>query len=168
MIQTSFLRSLILNSFIFISVFASHHLAGGGVVLSSPILLLFLLSLLIFWKKPIVEFEGPGLAAVLTIFQLLGHLLMEQAPEVSSTQMILAHIVATILTYKFAHKLDYLARHYLELLLELLLPISSEIIVVRQDEKHLINTDLELVKTNSIPRLILGRAPPIPLTLNNY
>jgi hypothetical protein len=168
MIQASFFRSLILNSFLFISVFASHHLAGGGVVLSSPILLLFLFSLLIFWKKPIVEFEGPGLAAVLIIFQLLGHILMEQSSEVSSIQMLLAHFTAAILTYKFAHKLDYLARHYLELLLELLLPIPSEIIVVRQDEKHLINAEIELFKTDSIPFLILGRAPPIPLTLNNY
>ena len=168
MVQASFLRSLILNSFIFFSVFASHHLAGGGVVLSGPILLLFLLSLLIFWKKPILEFEGPVLAAVLTIFQLLGHLLMEQNPDVSSTQMMLAHVVATILTYKFAHKLDSIARHYLELLLELLRPFPSEIIVVRQDEKHLINAEIELFKTDSIPFSILGRAPPIPMTLNNY
>ena len=168
MIQALFFRSLILNSFIFLSVIASHHLSGGGIGELSSILILFLISVLIFWKKPLAEFDGPAFASFLTIFQLVGHLVMEQGTEVSAIHMLLGHSIAVILTYRFAHNLDYVARHYLELLLELLLPISSEIIIVRQDEKNIINTDLELVKTDSIPFLILGRAPPISLTLNNY
>ena len=51
MIQSLFFRSLILNSFIFLSVIASHHLSGGGIGELSSILILFLISVLIFWKK---------------------------------------------------------------------------------------------------------------------
>lgn len=168
MIQASFFRSLILNSFIFLSVIASHHLAGGDIGESSSILILFLISVLIFWKKPLVEFDGPALASVLIIFQLVGHLVMEQGTEVSSTQMLLGHSIAVVLTYRFAHYLDYLAQNYLQLLLKLLLPIAKDFSIEIQHQNQCINTELKFVQKDSIPSLILGRAPPISLTLNNY
>jgi len=153
-------RSLVLTNILFLGVALSHHLAGGQIQDISMLYLLLIATFLFFWKKPLKNFEGPSLAAILIIFQLLGHILMQQNADNSDSRMFFSHTFSILLTYSFARKIDELAHHVLLLIKEVFIPkifISLWILDFAQRINNplffFFYSDFHIKSTN-------GRAPP--------
>ena len=105
MLSNRFYRSLVLNSFIFISVLLFHHLGGGSFSVNPAIIPLFVISILYFNTRPLKEFSGPGLAATLVVFQMLGHFVFHDSSAISAERMYSSHGIAVLLTY-------FISRHF--------------------------------------------------------
>lgn len=105
MLSSRFLRSLTLNLLLFTSVLIFHHLGGGSFSLSPITLPLFALSIVYFNARPLKEFNGPGLAAILVVFQILGHFVFHNSSTISAARMYAAHGIAVVLTY-------FISRHF--------------------------------------------------------
>jgi hypothetical protein len=121
MLSNRFYRSLVLNSFLFISVLLFHHLGGGSFSLSPLVIPLFALSIVYFNARPLKEFNGPGLAATLVVFQMLGHFVFHDSSAISAERMYSSHGIAVVLTY-------FISRHFekisnaIDALIEAVLP----------------------------------------------
>lgn len=99
-------RSLTLNLVLFLSLLISHHLGGGDYSLAAGLVPLFFLSFMLFWVRPLRTIEGPKLAAVLVIFQAIGHLSLDSENSVSTIRMSAAHLLAVFASYYLAKDLD--------------------------------------------------------------
>ena len=121
MLSNRFLRSLTLNLLLFTSVLIFHHLGGGSFSLSPIALPLFVLSIVYFNARPLKEFNGPGLAATLVVFQMLGHFVFHESSAISAERMYSSHGIAVVLTY-------FISRHFekisnaIDALIEAVLP----------------------------------------------
>ena len=99
-------RSVLLSTLLFFSLAISHHLGGGAFVLTLPTILILIISAIIFWIKPIKEFEGPALASLLIAFQLIGHIFSPVSSNPSELRMIFSHVIAVFATYALAKNFD--------------------------------------------------------------
>lgn len=121
MLSNRFLRSLTLNLLLFTSVLLFHHLGGGTFSLSPLVIPLFALSIVYFNARPLKEFNGPGLAATLVVFQMLGHFVFHDSSAISAERMYSSHGIAVVLTY-------FISRHFekisnaIDALIEAVLP----------------------------------------------
>jgi hypothetical protein len=121
MLSNRFLRSLTLNLLLFTSVLLFHHLGGGSFSLSPLVIPLFALSTVYFNARPLREFNGPGLAATLVIFQILGHFVFHDGTALSNERMFLSHGIAVVITYFLARYFDKISTAF-DALIEAVLP----------------------------------------------
>jgi hypothetical protein len=160
MLSNRFYRSLVLNSFLFISVLLFHHLGGGSFSVSPAIIPLFVISSLYFNARPLKEFSGPGLAATLVVFQILGHLVFHDDTAASDGRMYVSHSLAVVITYVVARYFEKIS-YIFEALVESVRPIISFewfipkiqyiLLCIKSDSKIFGALALEVLK---------GRAPP--------
>jgi len=153
-------RSLILTNILFLSVTLSHHLAGGQIQEFKMLYLLLIATFLFFWKKPIKNFEGPSLAAILIIFQLLGHILMQQNTANSDSRMIFSHTFSILLTYSFAKKIDELAQHVYLLIRDIFIPRIIRLFSISYLGQRIIHNQDFSFYSNFHIQSIQVRAPP--------
>jgi len=161
MLSNRFLRSLTLNLLLFTSVLVFHHLGGGSFSLSPIALPLFVLSIVYFNARPLKEFNGPGLAATLVVFQLLGHFVFHDSSAISAGRMYSSHGIAVVLTY-------FISRHFekisnaIDALIEAVLPkirfgvfnpkIEGIVLWIESQNQAL---------TTLVFSVLRGRAPPV-------
>ena len=124
MLSNRFLRSLTLNLLLFTSVLLFHHLGGGTFSLSPLVIPLFALSIVYFNARPLKEFNGPGLAATLVVFQMLGHFVFHDDTAASDGRMYVSHSVAVVITYVVARYFEKIS-YIFEALVESVRPIIS-------------------------------------------
>jgi len=160
MLNNRLIRSLTLNIFLFLSVVIFHHLGGGSFSINTVTIPLFILSIFYFNARPLSTFHGPGLAAILVIFQLLGHLIFQSNQTTSQFRMYLSHATAIILTYFVARYFEKISTS-LELLLASAIPIiifkkfnsrCEQVTLLIIFQKYPISFLLNLIQR--------GRAPP--------
>ena len=94
------IRSLVLTLVLFTTVLISHHMAGGAASISPYALALLFRN---FHPK---DLEGPKLAAILVIFQGLGHVALSAPASSSPFRMITAHAISVVVGYTFTINLD--------------------------------------------------------------
>ena len=88
----------------------------------SPLVIpLFALSIVYFNARPLREFNGPGLAATLVIFQIFGHFVFHDGTAVSDDRMFLSHGIAVVITYFVARYFDKISTAF-QALIEAVLP----------------------------------------------
>ena len=160
MLSNRFYRSLVLNSFIFISVLLFHHLGGGSFSVSPAIIPLFVISILYFNARPLKEFSGPGLAATLVVFQILGHLVFHDDTAASDGRMYVSHSVAVVITYVVARYFEKIS-YILEALVEVVRPIISFGLFIPKIQYILLCTKSDSKIFGALALAVLkGRAPP--------
>ena len=104
------IRSLVLTLVLFTTVLISHHMAGGAASISPYALALFTSTFLLFRNFHPKDLEGPKLAAILVIFQGLGHVALSAPASSSPFRMITAHAISVVVGYTFTINLDRGAR----------------------------------------------------------
>ena len=160
MLSSAGFRSLILTNILFLSVTLSHHLAGGQIQNFRMLYLLLIATFLFFWKKPLKNFEGPSLAAILIIFQLLGHILMQQNTDNSNSQMVFSHTFSILLTYSFARKVDELAQKLFLLIKDVFIPKALRSFSIRDLGQRISHSQIFTFYSDFQLQSIQGRAPP--------
>ena len=100
------IRSGALASLCTLSMVIAHLLGGGEITINWFAPCVLVLSAAIFFHKNPKEFSGPTLAALLLIFQLVGH--ASFGISRSDGRMSLAHVVALLISY-------HLVRHFEEI-----------------------------------------------------
>lgn len=100
------IRSTGLASLCTLSMVIAHLLGGGEITINWFAPLVFFSSAAIFFIKNPKEFSGPTLAALLLIFQLVGHASFGMSH--SDGRMSVAHVVALLISY-------HLVRHFEEI-----------------------------------------------------
>jgi hypothetical protein len=160
MLQSRHLRSLALTCSLFIGVLIFHHLGGGDIGFTPLLAPLLLGSLLFFSYKPLVAFEGPGLALVIVLFQGLGHFTVASGAMKSDTKMLISHIFAAGITYFLARRLDLVASAY-DAIINAIVPLLTSWVLSAPQALNLLigSSPVEQIK-NEFKYLILGRAPP--------
>ena len=161
MLSNRFLRSLTLNLLLFTSVLLFHHLGGGSFSLSPLVIPLFALSIVYFNARPLKEFNGPGLAATLVVFQMLGHIVFHNNSAVSSERMYSSHGIAVVLTYFISRHFEKISNAF-EALIEAVLPKvrfgvcnpKIELIVLWIESQN-------RALANLVFSVLRGRAPPV-------
>lgn len=161
MLSNRFLRSLTLNMLLFTSVLLFHHLGGGSFSLSPLVVPLFALSIVYFNASPLKEFNGPGLAATLVVFQMLGHFVFHNSSAISAERMYSSHGVAVVLTYFISRHFERISNAF-EALIEAVLPrvrfgafnpkIEQIILWIESQNQALVTLVFSLLR---------GRAPPV-------
>ncbi len=161
MLSNRFYRSLVLNSFIFISVLLFHHLGGGSFSVSPAIIPLFVISILYFNARPLKEISGPGLAATLVVFQILGHLVFHDDTATSDGRMYVSHIVAVVITYVVARYFEKIS-YIFEALVEVVRPIISFGLFIPKIELIVLWIESQnRALVNLVFSVLRGRAPPV-------
>jgi len=161
MLSNRFYRSLVLNSFIFISVLLFHHLGGGSFSVSPAIIPLFVISILYFNARPLKEISGPGLAATLVVFQILGHLVFHDDTATSDGRMYVSHIVAVVITYVVARYFEKISTAF-QALIEAVLPKVKFGVFNSKFEQLLLSIESQsIILAASVISLLKGRAPPV-------
>ena len=161
MLSNRFLRSLTLNLLLFTSVLLFHHLGGGSFSLSPLVIPLFALSTVYFNARPLREFNGPGLAATLVVFQMLGHIVFHNNSAISSARMYSSHGIAVVLTYFISRHFEKILNAF-EALIEAVLPKvrfgvfnpKIELIVLWIESQN-------RALANLVFSVLRGRAPPV-------
>ena len=100
------IRSAALASLCTLSMVIAHLLGGGEITINWFAPCVLVLSAAIFFHKNPKEFSGPTLAALLLIFQLVGH--ASFGISRSDGRMSVAHVVALLISY-------HLVRHFEEI-----------------------------------------------------
>ena len=100
------IRSTVLASVCTLSMVMAHLIGGGELIITWFAPFVFISSTAIFFIKNPKEFSGPTLAAVLLIFQLVGHASFGMSH--SDGRMSVAHVVALLISY-------HLVRHFEEI-----------------------------------------------------
>ncbi|MEI7541418.1 MAG: hypothetical protein WCJ89_08075 [Actinomycetes bacterium] len=100
------IRSIGLASLCTLSMVIAHLLGGGEITINWFAPLVFISSTAIFIIKNPKELSGPTLAALLLIFQLVGH--ASFGISRSDGRMSVAHVVALLISYQ-------LVRHFEEI-----------------------------------------------------
>jgi hypothetical protein len=161
MLSHRFLRSITLNGFLFVSILIFHHLGGGSFSISPIIIPLFVLSIIYFNTRPLKEFSGPGLAATLVFFQLLGHLIFHESGTTGAERMYLSHAVAVVLTYFIARYFEKIAIA-VESLIDAVLPSVSFKIFNLKVHEFVVCVHFQLKTLISMIFSVLrDRAPPV-------
>ena len=160
MLSSAGFRSLILTNILFLSVTLSHHLAGGEIQNFKMLYLLLIATFLFFWKKPLMNFEGPSLAAILIIFQLLGHILMQQNTANSDSRMFFSHTFSILLTYSFARKIDELAQKLFLLIKDVFIPKTIKSFSIRDLDQKISLPQIFAFYSDFHIKSTKGRAPP--------
>ena len=106
MLGNRVLRSFALNAVFFLSIALAHHLGGGDLAPSPLLAPLFFLSTFLFAIRPPRELDGPFLAFILLLFQVLGHLAFHLPPAQSFVRMSTAHIVAVVISFVATRKFE--------------------------------------------------------------
>ena len=160
MLSHRFLRSITLNGFLFVSILIFHHLGGGSFSISPIVIPLFILSLIYFNTRPLKEFSGPGLAATLVIFQLLGHLIFHESGTTGAERMYLSHAVAVVMTYFIARNFERIATAVESLIAAVLPRISFGIFNPRVQQVFLCAHSQQKTLIYLAFSVLKGRAPP--------
>ena len=155
------IRSVILNSLLFLSLIISHHLGGGVFVLTHPTILVVIISSIIFWIRPIKEFKGPLLAAVLVSFQLIGHMCAPVSSNHSDLRMFSSHAIAVFMTYAIAKNFDGAICVFENVISYLFGSTIYSLIKIQNKNLPLPHDDSKQVGTQSYLERLFGRAPPI-------
>lgn len=155
------LRSLAFNLVLFASLLISHHL-GGGNFSFSPFLVPFLgLSFAYFLFWPVAEFTGPQLAAVLFLFQALGHMTLGSTAKVSDGTMVASHACVFLASYFVAAKLDKTILSLFELLFSYFLPnCFHSLDVFIEEHRNLRSFSKDIAPTPFCWPSLLNRGPP--------
>lgn len=159
MIRAQVIRSLILSSFLFLSVITSHHLAGGEIVNISPLCLISIAAFVFFSVKFPKSLEGPKLAALLLIFQLVGHFILN-TNSTSDIKMFFSHAFALYATYKFIEKIDFIETGLFEFFSKIILPIKLHPIQLTQVEIEIYFEYQNIFTFRVLRNVIQGQAPP--------
>ena len=104
------IRSVVLTLVLFTTVLISHHIAGGAASISPYAIALFAATFLVFRNFHSKDLEGPKLAAILVIFQGIGHVALSAPATSSPFRMITAHVISVVVGYAFTINLDRGAR----------------------------------------------------------
>jgi hypothetical protein len=160
MLSHRFLRSITLNGFLFVSILIFHHLGGGSFSISPIIIPLFVLSIIYFNTRPLKEFSGPGLAATLVIFQLLGHLIFHESGTTGAERMYLSHAVAVVMTYFIARNFERIATAVESLIAAVLPRISFKIFILKFQQFFVCVYFQDKTLISMIFSVLRDRAPP--------
>jgi hypothetical protein len=160
MLGNRFLRSIALNCFLFISVLIFHHLGGGSFSISPIVIPLFVLSIIYFNTRPLKEFSGPGLAATLVIFQLLGHLIFHESGTTDAERMYLSHAIAVALTYFIARYFEKIAIAVETLIAAVLPRVSFKIFILKFQQFFVCVYFQDKTLISMIFSVLRDRAPP--------
>jgi hypothetical protein len=160
MFKSAAVRSLLLNTLIFLSLVVSHHLGGGTFLLTPAVVSIFAVSYLIFRFYPLKELEGPRLTAILVLYQLLGHMAAPVQKDVSENRMICSHFFAVLVTYILAKYFDAFIGTFDYILRKLLSPeVIGKLALNRSISLAALDNAL-LQALKSFHRPNFGRAPP--------
>lgn len=161
MLSNRFLRSLTLNLFLFLSVLLFHHLGGGSFAFSPIAMPLFVISTVYFNARPLKEFSGPGLAATLVVFQILGHFVFHDSSTISAERMYVSHGVAVLLTFFVARHFERISNSF-EALIEAVRPrVRFEVFNPKFDQLLLCIESESRAPATLVFSVFKGRAPPI-------
>jgi hypothetical protein len=137
-----------------------HHLGGGSFSISPIVIPLFVLSIIYFNTRPLKEFSGPGLAATLVIFQLLGHFVFHDGTAVSDERMFLSHGIAVVITYFVARYFDKISTAF-QALIEAVLPkVSFKIFILKFQQFFVCVYFQDKTLISMIFSVLRDRAPP--------
>jgi hypothetical protein len=161
MLSHKFLRSITLNGFLFVSILIFHHLGGGSFSISPIVIPLFILSLIYFNTRPLKEFSGPGLAATLVVFQLLGHLIFHESGTTGAERMYLSHAVAVVMTYFIARYFEKIAIAVESLIAAVLPRVSFKIFNLKVQEFVVCVHFQQKTLISMIFSVLRDRAPPV-------
>jgi hypothetical protein len=160
MLSHRFLRSITLNGFLFVSILIFHHLGGGSFSISPIVIPLFVLSIIYFNTRPLKEFSGPGLAATLVIFQLLGHLIFHESGTTDAERMYLSHAIAVALTYFIARYFEKIAIAVETLIAAVLPRVSFKIFILKFQQFFVCVYFQDKTLISMIFSVLRDRAPP--------
>ena len=161
MLNNRFFKSIALNSFLFTSILTFHHLGGGAFSVSPLVVPLFALSIVYFKARPLREFNGPGLAATLVIFQILGHFVFHDGTALSDERMFLSHGIAVVITYFVARYFDKISTAF-QALIEAVLPkVKFGVFNLKFEQLLLFIESQSIILAASVISLLKGRAPPV-------
>ena len=160
MLSDRFLRSIALNCFLFISVLVFHHLGGGSFSISPIAIPLFIVSIIYFNTRPLKEFSGPGLAATLVVFQLLGHLIFHESGTTDAERMYLSHAIAVALTYFIARYFEKIAIAVETLIAAVLPRVSFKIFILKFQQFFVCVYFQDKTLISMIFSVLRDRAPP--------
>ena len=161
MLSNRFLRSLTLNLLLFTSVLLFHHLGGGSFSLSPLVIPLFALSIVYFNARPLKEFNGPGLAATLVVFQMLGHFVFHDSQAISAGRMYSSHGIAVVLTYFISRHFEKISTAF-EALIEAVLPkVKFGVFNPRIEQIVLWIESQNRALATLVFSVLRGRAPPV-------
>ena len=160
MLNNRFFKSIALNSFLFTSILTFHHLGGGAFSVSPLVIPLFALSIVYFNARPLREFNGPGLAATLVIFQIFGHFVFHDGTAVSDERMFLSHGIAVVITYFVARYFDKISTAF-QALIEVVLPkVSFKIFILKFQQFFVCVYFQDKTLISMIFSVLRDRAPP--------
>jgi hypothetical protein len=137
-----------------------HHLGGGSFSISPIIIPLFVLSIIYFNTRPLKEFSGPGLAATLVIFQLLGHLIFHESGTTGAERMYLSHAVAVVMTYFIARNFERIATAVESLIAAVLPRVSFKIFILKFQQFFVCVYFQDKTLISMIFSVLRDRAPP--------
>ena len=137
-----------------------HHLGGGSFSISPIVIPLFVLSIIYFNTRPLKEFSGPGLAATLVIFQLLGHLIFHKSGTTDAERMYLSHAIAVALTYFIARYFEKIAIAVETLIAAVLPRVSFKIFILKFQQFFVCVYFQDKTLISMIFSVLRDRAPP--------
>jgi hypothetical protein len=160
MAHSAGIKTLFLNSLLFVSLIASHHIGGGSFEITQGFIFLMVASTLFFWAKPPRDFQGPWVAAILVIFQGIGHWVLPINSEISEVRMTFSHLAAVVGTYFLAKYFDHI--YYF------LLQAITALFGIQLFEKTVYGAQIASISpahssnsiANELFEIALGRAPP--------
>ena len=156
MVLNRAIRSTGLASLCTLSMVIAHLLGGGEITINWFAPLVFFSSAAIFFIKNPKEFSGPTLAALLLIFQLVGH--ASFGISRSDGRMSVAHVVALLISY-------HLVRHFEEIVNRVGIYIRptvafTPITLVERSSQDSFHTQC-CNKSHNGKRYLSNRAPPL-------
>ena len=137
-----------------------HHLGGGSFSISPIVIPLFVLSIIYFNTRPLKEFSGPGLAATLVVFQLLGHLIFHESGTTDAERMYLSHAIAVALTYFIARYFEKIAIAVETLIAAVLPRVSFKIFILKFQQFFVCVYFQDKTLISMIFSVLRDRAPP--------
>ena len=150
------IRSLALSSVCTLSMVIAHLLGGGELIITWFAPFVFSSSTAIFFIKNPKEFNGPTLAALLLIFQLVGHLSFGN-PK-SDDRMAVAHVIALTLSFQLVRHFESIVSRVGSMFAR---NFTFKLIAIPQIFSQQVFSVQSFDKTSNILRSLSDRAPPL-------
>ena len=90
--------SILISSALFLSMISAHVLGGAAFEFNPALPLILIASIIFLYFKKLNEFSGPQLAALLLLFQFMGHFVVG-THSMATAQMSIAHGISGVLGF---------------------------------------------------------------------
>ena len=100
------IRPMLVASSLFLSMIAAHAIGGGSFEFSLFLPIILIGTYLFFYFRKVNEFSGPQLAALVLVFQFLGHMTINGHGMHSNLGMSISHLVAGVIGFHVVRRCE--------------------------------------------------------------